>query len=122
LGVIIVMVLPNYTYKAKITNVVDGDTIDADIDVGFRVKMNHRLRLNSVNTCELHSAVAEERAKAVEAKEFVINALLGKDVVITTLKSDAFGRYLAEVYYMKGSVQMCINDELLDSGLAVLFK
>jgi len=116
------MVLPNYTYKAKITNVVDGDTIDADIDVGFRVKMNHRLRLNSVNTCELHSAVAEERAKAVEAKEFVINALLGKDVVITTLKSDAFGRYLAEVYYMKGSVQMCINDELLDSGLAVLFK
>lgn len=107
-----------YEYKATITNVVDGDTIDAVIDVGFKVTTTQRLRLLGVDTSELTSKDSVERAKAQEAKLFVIEQLLNKSVTMKTAKADSFGRYLAIIYL--GEIDF--NQLLLDKGLATVFK
>lgn len=111
------MIVP-YVYKAKVINVVDGDTIDVVIDVGFKLTTTLRLRLLGVDTAELTSKDAVERAKAQEAKLYVIQELLNKDVIIQTEKSDSFGRYLAKVMIADRD----FNDELLQKGLAVPYK
>jgi micrococcal nuclease len=111
------MLVP-YVYKAKITNVVDGDTVDAVIDVGFKLTTTLRLRLLGVDTAELTSKDPVERAKAQEAKLYLIQELLNKSVTIRTEKSDVFGRYLAAIDVDGRD----FNNELLEKGLAVPFK
>lgn len=107
-----------YEYKAKIINVVDGDTVDATVDVGFKMTTVQRLRLLSINTAELTSKDPVERAAALAAKLYLVDNLLNKSVVIKTEKSDAFGRYLATIF-LDG---VDFNNTLLEKGLAVPFK
>lgn len=57
-----------YTYKAKIVNVVDGDTVDAQVDLGFNIQANVRLRFAGINTAELRS----NDPKAQEAKNLLL--------------------------------------------------
>lgn len=116
------MLLPNYTFKAFVTNVIDGDTIDVDIDVGFNIKMRHRIRLLGVNTAEMTSKILEEKNLAIAAKQYTFNSVLNKEIILTTQKSDAFGRYLGEVFYIKNNEQVSLNKELLSLGLAREFK
>jgi len=116
------MLSSNYIYNAKITKIVDGDTVDAEIDVGFSLKIKHRLRLLRVNTAETNSKDAEEKKLALAAKDYTSSKILGKEVIVVTYKSDAFGRYLADVFYVDDGEQICLNDELLESGLAKKFK
>ncbi len=113
----------NYVRNAVVIHVVDGDTVDASIDFGFSIFQVHRLRLLRVDTPELHSPDETLRAKAAEAKEFVIQQVMSRNVIVETVKSDSFGRYLAEVYYIdpKG-VQHNLSDELLVNGFAQPFK
>lgn len=106
-----------YQYKAKIVNVVDGDTVDAVIDIGFKLTTTQRLRLYGVNTPELHAKEDFVREAAQKAREFTKEALLGKDVEIYTHKSDSFGRYLARVFLPNSAFSF--NRELLDAGYAV---
>lgn len=106
-----------YDYKAKIINVVDGDTVDAEIDVGFKMKTIQRLRMNRINTREMHDKDEEKRALAIRAKQFTTKTLLGKDVVLTTSKSDAFGRWLTEIVVD----DINFNNLLLENGLALQF-
>jgi len=87
-----------YRYKAKIVNVVDGDTVDAVIDIGFKLTTTQRLRLYGVNTPELRSSNEDERALANKAKEYTTNTLLSQEVLLTTYKTDAFGRYLTTIH------------------------
>jgi micrococcal nuclease len=107
-----------YEYKATVTNVVDGDTLDAIIDVGFKMTTTQRIRLLGVDTAELTSKDPIERAKAQEAKLFVIEQLLSKLVTIQTTKADSFGRYLATIHL--GDVNF--NQLLIDKGLATIYK
>lgn len=107
-----------YDYNAKIINVVDGDTVDAEIDLGFKMTTIQRLRLNRVNTKEMHDADPAKRKLAEDAKKFMIDTLLNQHVIIITHKSDAFGRWLAEVFLNEKN----INDVLLESDLAVPYK
>jgi micrococcal nuclease len=106
-----------YDYKAKIINVVDGDTVDAEIDVGFKMKTIQRLRMNRINTREMHDKDEAKRALAIQAKQFTSKTLLGKDVVLITSKSDAFGRWLAEIVLD----DINFNNLLLENGLALPF-
>lgn len=112
------MIQPNHTYKAVIVKITDGDTIDADIDVGFKVRMTHRLRLFGINCPEMNGPDAD---KGLAAKAFVTAAVLGKAVVIETTKADAFGRYLALVFYMEGDVQRNLSMDLIANGFAEPF-
>mgnify|MGYP000999437729 CR=1 FL=1 len=103
-----------YNYKALVTKIIDGDTVDAEVDLGFHIKMEMRLRLLGVDTPELRSSNLEEKIKAAEAKAYVTDFLLGKEVIIKTEKADSFGRFLAIVYFNGQN----FNDLLIANGIA----
>jgi micrococcal nuclease len=108
-----------YEYKANITKVVDGDTVDATVDLGFGIFTILRLRLMEINTEELTDKNMEKRAMAVAAKERVQALLLeqGTNVIIRTVKDkkEKYGRYLASIILSDGR---CLNSVLFDEGLA----
>ncbi len=105
-----------YVFRAVIKRVVDGDTIDADIDLGLHCHRLERLRLLGVNCPEMHG---DTKAAGEMAKEFVIAWLDGADIVLQTYKSDSFGRFLANVW--RTSDGASLNDDLISSGNAVVF-
>ncbi|KZX15912.1 thermonuclease precursor [Methanobrevibacter cuticularis] len=103
-----------YNYKAKVTKVIDGDTIDCDIDLGFNVHIFERFRLDGIDTPELTGA---DKEKGKEAKNIVTKELLNKEIAIETdkpLKTDKYGRWVATVY-LDG---VNYNETLLERGLA----
>jgi micrococcal nuclease len=104
-----------YIYKATITNIVDGDTVDAIIDVGFRQFTTQRLRLLGIDTPELNDKVLENRDKAKQAKEYLASLILGKSVIVQTSKSDSFGRWLGTIYLD----DLNINEHLIETGHAI---
>ncbi len=111
------MMKPAFTYKAHVLNVVDGDTIDVEIDLGFDIFWKTRIRLNGIDTPEINSTSQEIRNKAAEAKSFVRSAIWGRDVVLVTYKPDKYGRYLADVHLLDGDKS--INTQLVEAQLAV---
>jgi len=110
------MIKQNYIYSATITNVVDGDTVDANIDLGFTVWVKIRFRLNSIDTPELNSPDAIVRESGQKAKEYVKSVLLGKTVTISSFKADKYGRWLADIYLPDGEL---FNDRMINEGYAV---
>lgn len=113
-----------YRYKAVCPHVVDGDTVDLDVDLGFAIHFNLRVRLLGVNTPELHAKDLAVREAAQTARKRVEVLLLGEllakppTLIIETKKDgqDKYGRYLARIYLPDGR---CVNDLLLSEGLAV---
>lgn len=100
-----------YWYRGIITNVVDGDTLDIEILLGFGAKLKLRLRLNRINAPEVRG---KERDQGIKSTHWITNKLLNEEVIIHTEKGDAFGRWLAEVYLDN----ICINDEMVSLGYA----
>ncbi|WNM54535.1 endonuclease [Staphylococcus phage S-CoN_Ph23] len=98
-----------YTFQAICTNVVDGDTIDILLDLGFKTTAERRVRLLNVDTPER----GQENYK--EATDFTKSCVENKEIYVQTYKSDVFGRYLANVWYEDG--EYCLNDELRNAGL-----
>lgn len=98
-----------FVYQAYVYNVVDGDTLDVEIDLGFKIKVCQRLRLARVDTPEKGQSGFEE------AKDFVKKLVLSKDVVISTQKVSKWGYYLADVEIEGRS----LSEMLLQAGLAV---
>ena len=92
-----------YQYRATILRVVDGDTLDVSIDLGFNIFHKLRIRLKGVDCPELRT----EEGKA--AKAFVETWLEGLPVTIVTYKDEQekYGRYLAKVLTAKGDL---VND------------
>lgn len=97
-----------YVYKGVVTYVVDGDTIDVEIDLGFKISTKQRLRLARIDTPERGQEGYQE------AKDFVTNCVLNKEVLINTEKVSKFGYYLAEVIVQAKN----LSDMLLDGKLA----
>ena len=88
-----------YTYKIKLDRVVDGDTIDAEIDLGFDIKVKKRVRFMGINAPESRTKDLEEKAKGLAAKDRVKQLLEGCENI--TLKSHGvgkFGRCLGEIF------------------------
>jgi micrococcal nuclease len=116
------MLAPQFIYNAVVKKVVDGDTIDVEIDMGFKIFSHERVRLARINTPELNALDPIVRSAAQSAMLAVNNLVLGKQVVISTKKTDLYGRYLAEVYYVdQDGQQLNLSDELLAKGLAVMY-
>ena len=74
-----------YEYHAKVVRVIDGDTLDLDVSLGFYVTQKVRVRLAGVNTPEMHDTDATKRAAAQAAKSFVEGLVLNKDVELKTV-------------------------------------
>jgi micrococcal nuclease len=115
-----------FDYKAYVTNVVDGDTIDVTIDLGFDILVKQRLRLYGIDTPEIRTKDLVEKEAGMKAKDFVEKAILLKEVMISTYKDKKgkFGRYLAEINYFKDNdseVMTSLNVELVDLGLAKIY-
>jgi len=117
-----------YEYMATVVSAYDGDTIRADIDLGFNIIMrNQAIRFMGIDTPEVRG---EERPEGLVARDFVRERIMGKRVMLRTFKdtSGKYGRWLAEVFYRKGGVVVAadqldsltnLNEELLAAGLAV---
>jgi len=85
--------------SAKMVNVVDGDTMDFLVDLGFHTTKKIRVRLRGIDTPEIfHPSHPTERVHGIAAKEFVIKKFLGKTGTLTTYRDrkGKFGRYLAD--------------------------
>ena len=80
-----------YTYNIELLRVVDGDTIDAKIDLGFDVSIKKRVRFLGVNTPECRTKDLEEKAKGLAAKDRVKQLLEGCNRI--QLKSHGVGKY-----------------------------
>lgn len=80
-----------YEYVGQVLNVVDGDTVDVMVDLGFKVTTAQRLRLAGVDTPE------RNQAGFTEAKDFTQSMIGGKLVTIKTHKVSKFGYYLADI-------------------------
>lgn len=89
-----------YSYKAFVTNVVDGDTVDVEVDLGFKIKHGMRVRVDGVDTPELRSSNSLERTAAKYATAYVEKLILGQTVYLRTYKpkGDKYGRFLAQIY------------------------
>ena len=108
---------PQYIYKATVTKVVDGDTVDLLVDCGFNIIRKERIRFYGVDAWETRG---EERERGLKAKEFVLNLIPpGTEVVVRTGKEQGkFGRYLGEIFFGGRS----LNDMLLEEGHAEIYK
>lgn len=107
-----------YQYEAVITNVVDGDTVDALVDLGFGISSKMRIRIYGIDTKEINSKYTEEREMAMKAKTFVTLFLLNRKVLLTTYKPDKYGRYLAEITFILDGIERNIGNMLLIEDLA----
>jgi micrococcal nuclease len=98
-----------YEYYTKVEKVIDGDTIDVFIDLGFKVWHKNRLRLFGIDTPEKNTPLG------AELRKFMIHHLEGKTVKLKVTKPDKYGRYLAVVWLNSSE---SINDQLIALGLA----
>jgi micrococcal nuclease len=110
-----------YEYRVKkVHKIVDGDTIDVDIDLGFSVSFFSRVRLAGIDTPESRTTDAREKALGLEVKEKLKKELAAaKDVVIKTEKPDSsekYGRILGWVF-LDGS-EVSLNQKLINEGYA----
>ena len=110
-----------YEYFVKeVKNVVDGDTIDVVIDLGFDILFASRVRLAGIDTPESRTTDKAEKALGIEAKEYLKKQLKdAKSVVIRTEKMDSsekYGRILGWVYINGDSES--INNKMINDGYA----
>ena len=107
-------------YVRKVENVVDGDTIDVLIDLGFDILFASRVRLAGIDTPESRTKDLKEKALGIESKEYLKKALKdAKSVVIKTEKmnsTEKFGRVLGWVYINGDTVSL--NDMMINDGYA----
>jgi len=108
-----------YTYTAKVEKIVDGDTIDVNVDLGFATFRKERLRFARINAWETRGA---EKEQGKLAKARVIELIpVGTTITIKTFrdKKGKYGRYIAEIIIEDGKN---LNDILLNEGHARLYN
>ena len=113
--------VPYYTYKAYVIEVIDGDTIWVDIDLGFNTWTTQKLRLKGVNAKDITTEEGQS------AKQYIQDCLDQCEfIVVKTYWRDKFTRYLADIFFMEAEKDIAVvaeegtylNQELLDEGLA----
>ena len=106
------MTYPVRTFEfATIVNVVDGDTCDILIDLGYSVKIKTRFRLSGINT-------PERGQTGWQAAADFLRGFVGVPVIVRSTKLDKYGRFLAEILLAPEGL-LSLNQRLLDAGLAV---
>ena len=110
-----------YEYRCKIRRVVDGDTVDIDIDLGFGVWLHkERVRIYGIDTPESRTRDKEEKKYGLMAKEFVKQFVKGDSIKLTTQKYDAkgkFGRILGDIIVDNKS----LSDTMIQEHHAVIY-
>ena len=114
-----------YTYKAILDRVVDGDTIDVKIDLGFDVSIKKRVRFAGINAPESRTRDLEEKARGLAAKDRV-KAILAENPSFTLESTEIgkYGRVLGKIHIsildgVEGLTQICLNEQLIKEKHAV---
>jgi micrococcal nuclease len=111
-----------YEYGCQVTRVVDGDTIDVDLDLGFDIIYKCRVRLYGIDTPESRTRNKDEKVRGKLAAKFLQNAISnGENVILQTQLKDSkgkFGRVLASVL-VDG---ININQQMVTNHLAVRYE
>ena len=120
--------MEKYIYRGKLERVVDGDTIDALIDVGFDIWIKKRIRYSGIDTWESRTRDLEEKAKGLEAKarnKELLMEISSKSGYFR-LKSHGVGKYgrvLGEIYIEDSEgKQYNINKTLISEGHAYIYE
>jgi len=100
-----------YKYEAQVLRVIDGDTLDLFIDLGFKVGFNTRIRMIGIDTPEKWHPYG----KVVKA--YLQQELEGKTIFLDVTKKDKYGRYLGVVYLNNGD-ELSVNDHLISIDMA----
>ena len=113
-----------YQYKATITRIIDGDTVDCDIDLGFSVTLTkQRIRLHGIDTPESRTRDKVEKKYGLLAKQYLKDFIEKEDshVLIETSKEKRgkFGRILGKLVNAGG---VCVNDLMCEIGHAVPYS
>jgi micrococcal nuclease len=114
-----------YIYRVKqVLKVVDGDTIDAVIDLGFDISLTKRVRLAGIDTPESRTTDKQEKALGLESKEWLKNRLeFAKNIIIRTqlpASTEKYGRILGKLYI--NNEETSLNEQMIDEGFAWSYK
>jgi micrococcal nuclease len=108
---------PPWTYRARCLRVIDGDTLAVQLDLGFDVHKDETLRLAGVDTPERYTAAGKEVTQQVEAWLRAAPEIIQWPLLISTAKTDKYGRYIAVVADAVTD-RPTLNDWLLATGMA----
>lgn len=114
-----------YEYTATLIRVVDGDTLDLSIDIGFKLTTVQRIRLSGIDTPEIwrRKHTSEEYKKGMKAKAFVVKRLEDNDnklVIRTDKGTGVYGRYIGTL--LLSDSEISLNEELLQKRYAVVWQ
>ena len=107
-----------YEYEAIVTRVVDGDTIDVDIKLGFDVMLSkQRVRLYGIDTPESRTRNKEEKVRGLISKNYLLNTCnIGSTIRLRSKERGKFGRILGVIY--KDDDTISINQTMIEEGFA----
>ena len=104
-----------YTYKAKLDRVVDGDTVDANIDLGFDITIHKRIRLAGIDSPESRTRDLEEKKRGLASKDRLIELLGDGSFILESKEVGKYGRVLGTLHID----EMNINNTLVKEGHAI---
>ena len=114
-----------YEYRCTVVKIVDGDTVDVDIDLGFGVWMKkQRIRLYGIDTPESRTRDLEEKKYGLAAKEFLTGMLDDKAGITLKTHKDKegkFGRILGELWRNTNYADQSINEYMIEKHHAVRY-
>jgi|TARA_R110002126_G_scaffold62943_1_gene161656 micrococcal nuclease len=115
-----------YEYKCKVKRVVDGDTMDVVLDLGFDILHACRVRLAGIDTPESRTRDLDEKARGKLSKAYLKESIKGKKIVLKTKLKDSkgkFGRVIAEVWaeFEEGSLRN-VNELMVKEAYAVVYN
>lgn len=114
-----------YQYKAKVDKIIDGDTIDVIIDLGFKITTYQRIRLANINTPETYNVKrdSDEYQSGLASKQYVEKRIAANNYEIkveTEKVPEKYGRYIGTIWLADSTISL--NDELVEKGLAKYVK
>jgi len=114
-----------YEYRCEVVRVIDGDTVDVDIDLGFGVWMKkQRIRMYGIDTPESRTRDLEEKKYGLAAKDFLVGMLEDENGIILKTYKDAegkFGRILGELWRTTNYADKSINEYMIEKHHAVRY-
>jgi|TARA_B100001287_G_scaffold268801_1_gene265487 micrococcal nuclease len=113
-----------YEYRCKVVKIIDGDTVDVDIDLGFGVWLHkERVRLYGIDTPESRTRDLEEKKYGLAAKDFLTGMLDDDQIILKTYKDKTgkFGRILGELWRTSNYTDKSINTYMIEKHHAVAY-
>lgn len=111
------MAFPKYNYRAWVVRVIDGDTLNVDFDLGFAVTFNYNVRLAEVDTWEIRTRDLEEKAKGIEARNFVMDLCPpATEIFVQCLRYDKYGGRVDGIIYLDEAMIMNLANLLFENG------